>query len=581
MGRDATKPDQGTRLAPRNSCDFYTARVPAPESHDYARRYWILAVLCVSLTLVGMAITILNVAIPDLIRELDADASDLQWIFASYSIVFAGLVVTSGAIGDRFGRKRVLDVGLVVFGVASALGALSGSPALLIAARAGMGVGAAMLMPGTLSIITSVFPPEERTKAIGIWSGVGGLGFIIGPPIGGILLTHFWWGSVLLVNIPVVVVALVAGARLVPESRDPAGTPLDLGGAALSTLGISALVFAFIEAPSTGWTGVPVLVGVATAAVAFAMFTRLELRRDHPMLDVRLFRQPTFTGPALVIGFGFFVVWGLLFLLPQFLQLVEGRSALWVGMVLAVISITWCASATTIPVVVRRVGERPVMAAGLVVTAAGAACFVLVDTTASTFWVIFGLCVMGLGMGSATTPATSMLVSELPAEKAGVGSAMNDVTREFGTAFGVAVLGSLLAFRYSAGMLDATARLPDAEADAARNNVADAVNVADRVGGPTGDRLVDAARSAFTSGFTLAVVVSVVLLLIVTITVFAWLPHTRRARHRHRWSSPIGRPPVPSLAQASPAVTAPRQAGTAVAPDHRPSGAPSASPPPT
>jgi EmrB/QacA subfamily drug resistance transporter len=555
--------------------------VPDAETDVYSRRYWILAVLCISLTLVGMAITILNVAIPDLIRELDADASDLQWIFAAYSIVFAGLVVTGGAVGDRFGRKRVLDIGLVVFGIASVLGALADSPGLLIAARAGMGIGAAMLMPGTLSIITSVFPPEERTKAIGIWSGVGGLGFIIGPPIGGILLTHFWWGSVLLVNLPVVVIALVAGARLVPESRDPARTPLDLGGAALSTLGISALVFAFIEAPSSGWAGAPVLVAVATAAVAFAIFARWELRREHPMLDVRLFRQSTFTGPALVIALGFFVVWGLLFLLPQFLQLVEGRSALWVGMVLSVISVTWCASATTIAIVVRRVGERPVMAAGLVVTAAGAACLVFVDTTASTAWVIVGLSVMGLGMGSATTPATSLLVSSLPAEKAGVGSAMNDVTREFGTAFGVAVLGSLLAFRYSAGLLDATAGLPDDEADAARNNVADALDVANRLDDSTGERLVDAARSAFTSGLTLAVVVSVALLLLVAMTAFVWLPHARRARHRHPWSSPIGRPPAPPLAQAAPSVIAPpHRAGTAAPPDHQARGAPSASPPP-
>lgn len=555
--------------------------MPDAETDAYSRRYWILAVLCISLTLVGMAITILNVAIPDLIQELDADASDLQWIFAAYSIVFAGVVVTGGALGDRFGRKRVLDVGLVVFGIASALGALAGSPGPLIAARAGMGIGAAMLMPGTLSIITSVFPPEERTKAIGIWSGVGGLGFIIGPPIGGILLTHFWWGSVLLVNLPVVVIALVAGARLVPESRDPARTPLDLGGAALSTLGISALVFAFIEAPSSGWTGVPVLAGVATAAVAFTIFARWELRREHPMLDVRLFRQSTFTGPALVIALGFFVVWGLVFLLPQFLQLVEGRSALWVGMVLSVISVTWCASATMIAIVVRRVGERPVMAAGLLVTAAGAACLVFVDTTASTVWVIVGLSVMGLGMGSATTPATSLLVSSLPAEKAGVGSAMNDVTREFGTALGVAVLGSLLAFRYSAGLVDATADLPDAEADAARNNVADALDVANRLDDSAGERLLDAARSAFTSGLTLAVVVSVALLLLVAMTTFVWLPHARRSRHLHPWSSPIGRPPAPPLAQAAPSVIAPpHRAGTAAPPDHQARGAPSASPPP-
>jgi EmrB/QacA subfamily drug resistance transporter len=520
--------------------------VPAADSRVYERRYWILAVLCVSLTLVGMAITILNVAIPDLIRELGADASDLQWIFATYGIVFAGVVVTGGAAGDRFGRKRVLDAGLVVFGAAALSGAFAPSPGLLIAARAVMGLGAAMLMPGTLSIITSVFPPEERTKAIGIWSGVGGLGFIIGPPIGGILLTHFWWGSVLLVNVPVVVIALLAGARLVPDSRDPARTPLDLGGAALSTLALSALVFAFIEAPSNGWASPLVLAAVAIAAAGFAVFVGWELRRPHPMLDVRLFRQATFTAPALVITFGFFVTWGLLFLLPQFLQLVEGRSALWVGMVLSVISITWCVSATSIPIVIRRVGERSVMAAGLIVTAAGVACLFGVDSAASTVWVIVGLCTIGLGMGAVTTPATSMLVADLPPEKAGVGSAMNDLTREFGTAFGVAVLGTVVAFRYSGRLADVTAGLPAAERDAARNNVSDALDVARDVGGSGGAQLADAARSAFTSGLMLAVAVSVVVLVVLAAVVVALLPHARRSRHHHWWASPIARPPAPT-----------------------------------
>jgi EmrB/QacA subfamily drug resistance transporter len=491
-----------------------------------------------------MAITILNVAIPDLVRELGADARDLQWIFAAYGIVFSGLVVTCGAAGDRFGRKRVLDAGLVVFGVAATLGALSPSPAVLIAARACMGVGAAMLMPATLSIITTVFPVEERIKAIGIWSGVGGLGFILGPPVGGVLLTHFWWGSVMLVNVPIVVVALVAGAALVPDSRDPARTAMDAGGAALSTLAISTLVFAFIQAPSDGWTGPSVLLALALSAVAAVAFVLWELHHDHPMLDVRLFRQPTFTCPALLICFGFFLTWGLLFLVPQYLQLIEGRSVLWVGMVLSVISVTWCLSATTVVVFVRRLGERAVMGTGLLVTCAGASCLFWLDTPESTLWVIVGLCVIGLGMGAATTPATTMLVSELPPEKAGVGSAMNDVTREFGTAFGVAVLGSVLSIRYANELAPAIRHLPAGEAGSARNNVADALDVAHQVGGPAGDRVAAAARSAFTSGFELAVVVAVVVLLAILVLVVAWLPRTRRARRHHPWSSPVARPPT-------------------------------------
>jgi MFS family permease len=340
------------------------------------------------------------------------------------------------------------------------------------------------------------------------------------------------------------VVALIAGARLVPDSRDPGGTALDLGGAALSTLAISALVFAFIESPSNGWLSSPVLVAIAVAAAGFTAFVQWELRREHPMLDVRLFKQPTFTAPALVITFGFFVTWGLLFLLPQFLQLVDGHSALWVGMVLSVISITWCISATTIPIVIRRVGERPVIGAGLLVTAAGTACLLQLDSAASTAWVVIGLCVIGLGMGSATTPSTSMLVSELPPEKAGVGSAMNDVTREFGTAFGVAVLGTIVAFRYSARMIDATVGLPPGDADSARNNLSDALEVGGQIGGSSGEQLADAARSAFTSGLIVAIAVSVALLVVLALVVVMWLPHTRRVRRRHPWGSPIARPPV-------------------------------------
>ena len=262
------------------------------------------------------------------------------------------------------------------------------------------------------------------------------------------------------------------------------------------------------------------------------------------MLDVRLFKQSTFAVPAFVLTLGTFVTWGLLFLLPQFLQLVDGRSALWVGMVVSVISITWCVSATTISIVIRRVGERAVLGAGILLTAVGTACFLQLDRTASTVWVVVGLCIIGLGMGTATTPATSMLVSDLPPEKAGVGSAMNDVTREFGTAFGVAALGTIVAFRYSARLLDVTAALPAGDADSARNNLSDALDVGRRVGGARGEQLADAARSAFTSGLTVAVGVSVVLLVALALIVFTCLPHSRRVRFRHPWGSPIARPAV-------------------------------------
>ena len=506
----------------------------ATTSPLYARRYWTLAVLCISLMLVGMAITILNVAIPDIVRALHADPDQLQWIFAVYGVVFAGLVITMGAISDRFGRKRLLDIGLVVFGLAAGLGALAHSPGPLIAARAGMGVGAAMLMPGTLSIVTTVFPPEERQQAIGIWSGVGGLGFILGPPIGGILLTHFWWGSVMLVNVPVVVVALIAGAKLVPESRDPERLRLDLVGAALSIVAIAAMVFAFIDAPDAGWLGGPVLGAIALALVAGTAFVAWELRVDHPMLDVRLFRNPTFRVPALVITFGFWTVWGLLFLLPQYLQFVRGQSVLTVGLVLAVISVTWSISAPLIPRVSARVGERNVIAVALLFSAGGVLCLLGVGGGATTAVVLVALLAIGLGMGSVTTPATTLLVSGLPPEQAGVGSAMNDVTREFGTAFGIAVLGTVLAIRYS----DRLSRVPGltrAEAATARDGVGDAVRVARQVSRPdVASRLRSVAEAAFTSGFRIAVVVGAAVLAVIAALTWLGLPRPDGSRSRPR-----------------------------------------------
>jgi DHA2 family multidrug resistance protein-like MFS transporter len=468
----------------------------APAGAQTPNRYWVLGVLCLPLLLVGMAMTILFLAIPDISRDLDADASDLQWAFAAYGVVFAGLVITGGALGDRFGRKRLLLIGLTIFGAASLAGAFAANAEDLVVARAVMGIGAALLMPGTLSIVTTVFTePQERVQAIGIWSGVGGLGFILGPPIGGVLLSSFWWGSVMVANVPIVVLSLVLAVVIVPESQDPEHRPLDPVGALLSVVAISTIVFAFIESPERGWVSVPVLGALVVCAIATYAFARWELARPAPMLDVRLFRSTVFTVSAVVITFGFFVAWGLQFLIPQYLQFLEGESVLTVGLVMATISITWSVAAPLIPRVVARVGERTVIIWALLLTTAGVLCFLLVDTSITMVAVLVGLAAIGAGMGATTTPATAMLVSAVPPEKAGVGSAMNDVTREAGAAFGVAVLGSVLAYRFTGRVSRA---VPGTEAAA-----------------------------DFTSGFRLAVAVGAVVLLAVVALVLVKLPRAR------------------------------------------------------
>src|SRR5689334_17021256 len=296
------------------------------------RRWWTLGVLCLSLLVIGLDNTILNVALPTLARDLDASSSQLQWIVDSYMLVFAGVLLTAGALGDRFGRRRALTLGLVVFGAGSIASALSTSAEMLIASRGLMGIGGAFIMPSTLSILTATFrDPSERAKAIGVWAGVSGLGIAIGPVTGGWLIEHAGWHWIFLVNVPFVLLALAAGRFLVPESRDPAAPRLDGRGFALSSAGLTALVWAVIEAPDRGWTDGVVLAALAGAAVVLAAFVAWELRAPAPMLDVRLFRKPRFSAASIAISLAFFALFGLIFFLTQYLQSILGYDALEAG----------------------------------------------------------------------------------------------------------------------------------------------------------------------------------------------------------------------------------------------------------
>ena len=305
-----------------------TTRVNA---RAYERRWLILAVLCFSLLVIVLDNTILNVAIPTIVRDLDATNSQLQWMVDSYTLVFAGLLLTAGALGDRFGRRGALQFGLVVFGIGSLASAFANSADQLIATRAFMGIGGAFIMPATLSIITNVFPPAERGKAIGVWAGTAGLAGVLGPTIGGFLLEHFYWGSVFLVNIPIVVVGILAGVFLIPTSKDPTAPRLDPIGALLSITGLVALLYAIIEAPQNGWTNSTILAAFAIGAVLLVAFIAWEAHTDHPMLDVRFFKNPRFTAASLSIMFVFFSMFGVTFLLTQYLQFVLGYTPFQAG----------------------------------------------------------------------------------------------------------------------------------------------------------------------------------------------------------------------------------------------------------
>ena len=494
----------------------------------YARRWWTLGVLCLSTLVIGFDNTILNVALPTLARDLGATEGQLQWLVDAYTLVFAGLLLTAGSLGDRFGRKLILLLGLVVFAAGSLLGALAASAGQLIAVRALMGLGGALIMPSTLAAMTTVFPREERTRAIAIWSATAALGIPLGPIIGGWLLDHYAWNAVFLVNLPVIAITLLMGALLVPESRNPALARLDPPGAALSTTGLAALLYAIIEAPSHGWSAATLL-AVAAAGVLLSAFVTWEARCARPMLDLRLFAQARFSAAILSVTLVYFALTGALFFLTQYMQLVLGFSPLGAGVRIIPLTLGIAVGAPAGATLVKRLGLRAIVAGGLAIAAGGLVILVTATPAAGYAPVALTLGILGLGMGLAAAPATDAILAAVPEERAGVGSAINDTMQEVGGALGVALLGSVLAAAYSGAMAPATHGLPSPLAAAARNSLAAAARIAARLDGNAGHALLAAARDAFVLAMHGAVLAGVGIAVVGVIVALLFLP-ARSAR---------------------------------------------------
>jgi EmrB/QacA subfamily drug resistance transporter len=492
------------------------------------RRWWVLAVLCVSLMMIGLDNTILNVALPTLVRDLHASFSQLQWIVDSYTVVFAGLMLTAGSLGDRFGRKWILLVGLSIFCGGSAFSAFAWSPEILILARALMGVGGALVMPATLSILTNVFvEPHEREKAIGIWAGVAGVGIAVGPIAGGLLLQHFWWGSVFLINVPIIIVGILAAALLVPNSADPAARHLDVVGAVLSTTGLAVLLWGIIEAPTTGWHSDRVLVGVSVGLAILAVFMAWELHTDHPMLHLRFFRNRRFSAASAAFALVVLGLYGMLFVTTQYLQFVLGYSALATGICfLPVAGLLLVAGPASTPLV-RRLGTKVVVSAGLILIAGGLAW--LATTSASTTFVngVLGpFIILGLGFGLTMAPITESIMGSLPRAQAGAGSAMNSTVMQVGGALGVAIIGSVLSagYRSSVDGVLAGHAVPAWVADIIRSSVGGGLEVAHRAGGSIGQALATAADHGFVHGMDMAMAAACVVAVLGALVVMAFLP---------------------------------------------------------
>ncbi|HLM18468.1 MAG TPA: DHA2 family efflux MFS transporter permease subunit, partial [Acidimicrobiia bacterium] len=437
----------------------------------------------------------------------------------AYSLVFAGLLLTAGSLGDRYGRRLALNGGLVVFGAASLFAVLSDSAGAVIGARAVMGVGAAFVMPATLSILAHVFPPKERPRAIAIWAGFAGVGVAMGGIVSGALLEHFWWGSIFLINVFVVVVALVAGFFLIPKSREKIHAPLDPLGAVLSIAGLSALVYGIIEAPDNGWTSTQTVVTFAFAIAFLGGFVYWQLKAKEPMLDLRFFKNPRFTAATTAITLVFFAMFGSYFLFTQYLQFVHGYDPLSAGLRILPWALAYLVSATQSAKMVERFGQRFVVSSGLTIAGLGIAVLAVTSSvTASYWWFALAVVIQATGMGMTTAPSTGAIMRSLPLHKAGVGSAVNDTTRELGGALGVAVMGSLVASQFRGAFRDAITGLPDK----ATHSLADALQSAAATGGARGGVVANAARVSFVDAFMSTLWVAAIVVVIAS-GIIAWL----------------------------------------------------------
>ncbi len=493
----------------------------------HPRRWPILAAMCLSLLIVVIDNTILNVALPTLARELAAGTTELQWITDAYTLVFAALLIPAGFLGDRFGHRRALMGGLAVFLIGSVLAAVADDSARLIAARAVMGAGGAFVMPATLAIITAVFPTSERARAIGLWSATAGIGIVVGPTLGGFLLGHFAWGAVFWVNVPLVALALTAVLAIVtglPSRRGTAGR-LDVAGAVLAAGGTLALVDAVIGGPERGWLSATTLGELALAGLLLTGFVAWELRAASPLIDLRVFTYRAFSAATLSVALIFFALFGSLFALTQYLQLVQGYSPLGAGLRALPFAAAVLVLAPLSSVLVVRWGIRVVIPAGLTLMGSGLLLLAAqVTPTTNYAFLAVAVTVMGAGMGLVIAPASESIMSVLPTGQVGAGSAINSTVQELGGTLGVAVIGSLVSASYRANM-DGSA-LPDALLTSARGSIGSADAVAASV--PDAVQVTGIADQAFTVAMATGFGVAGGVALVGAVGVAIALPRLRR-----------------------------------------------------
>ncbi len=496
---------------------------------DPKRLRLILVVVSLSLMMVISGVSGLNVALPDLALSTGATQNELQWIVDAYTVTLAGLLFIAGAIGDRFGRRLLLIVGLIIFGGAAAVAFTVSDPTTLIVLRALMGVGAAAVMPTTLSIITTSFPEERRPQAIGIWVGVAGAGAVLGLLMSGLLLEWFSWSSFFALNVALALVALIGAFIVIPNSVDSDPPALDSIGAVLSFLAVAGLVFGIIEGPVSGWVSWQVLVPLSIGLISGVLFVWWESRVESPLLDPRLFKLRGFSTGSASNAIQFFAAFGFFFTIMQFLQFVVGYSPLQAAGAVLPMAVVLIPLARNAPLISQKFGYNRIGSLGLLSLSLGLLILSFTLSTDFSYWAFLGgLVFFGIGMALAGAPANTAITSSLPSSKQGVASAMNDTAREFGSALGIAVLGSVLNSVYRSDVTAAVGDLPQQAAAAIESSIAAAGQIGEQLG-PNGAQIIAAANEAFVSGAAGALRVAASVVVVGAIFVFLRAP--RRGEH--------------------------------------------------
>lgn len=518
------------------AADTCKNRTGQDENAGHPRRWWVLLVMSLASFVIVTDNTIVNTALPSIARDLQASNSQLQWIVDSYAVMLAGLLLVGGTIGDVFGRKRWFAVGLGIFATGATVAALSSGSNQLIAGRALQGLGGALIMPATLSILTNVFSREERTKAIGIWTGVAGLAIGVGPGLGGYIVDNASWATVFWLHLPAI--ALIAvGLLVVPESRDPRPRRLDVRGALLGTAGLTSLVFAIIQGGESGWTAPVVLLSAALSAVALALFALVECRTEYPMLPLRFFKERDFTAAVVIIGLVYFTVAVTFFFLTQYYQLVQGRSAFEAGLLSVPCAVAMAIGAPLAGIMVKRFGPRVLIVSGMAVLALGMALLAQLDVESSTLHVSAIIFLFGLAGGLALVPLTDTVMAAVPVEEAGMASAVNDVTRELGSALGIAIIGTAVSSIYRTSLeQDLAGSVPPEALHSASDGMGAASALSNALPPEVAHRLMEAANTAFVHAVGQGFLINAALLAIPIVAGALLLPN--RIRQHQAESGP-------------------------------------------